>query len=80
MNTTPPPSTDSTTGWCDTRDAHDGRFDHRRQRTCRNFVSDAEHTARLLAEAGEHDKGVTHRYPSGATTPEAAYVADYRPY
>jgi hypothetical protein len=68
------------TGWCDTRDAHDGRYDHARQPTCRNFVSDAEHTAHLIAEAAEHDRKVRHRYPNGATNPAAAYVADHRPY
>lgn len=78
--TTTSPAAQSTTGWCDTRDAHDGRYDHRRQPTCLNFVSDAEHTARLLAEAREHDRQVTHRYPGGATTREAAYIDEYRPY
>ena len=79
MNTTSS-GAEFTTGWCDTRDAHDGRYDHRRQPTCRHFVSDAEHTARLLEEGREHDRNVTHRYPSGATTPEAAYIDEYRPY
>lgn len=67
-------------GWCDTRDAHDGRYDHARQPTCQNFVSDAEHTARLMAEAREHDRLVRHRYPNGETNAAAAYIAEYRPY
>jgi hypothetical protein len=68
------------TGWCKTRDAHDGRYDHTGQPTCRNFVSDAEHTAPMTAEAIEHARKVQLRYPSGATNPAAAYVAEYRPY
>ncbi|MBU8839130.1 hypothetical protein [Mycolicibacterium goodii] len=69
-----------TIGWCDTRDAHDGRVDHHRQPACRNFVSDAAHTALLISQAREHDRNVTHRYPNGATTREAAYVDEHRPY
>lgn len=67
-------------GWCDTRDVHDGRYDHDRRPTCRNFVTDAAHTARLESEAREHDSRVELRYSSGAVTPEAAYVAEHRPY
>lgn len=67
-------------GWCDTRDDHDGRWDHRRLPSCRNFVSDAEHTDRMIAVAVEQDRQTIHRFPSGATTPEAEYVAQCRPY
>jgi hypothetical protein len=73
-------TTDSAvTGWCDTRGDHDGRFDHRRQLSCRNFVSDSEHTDRLLREARVQDQRTEIRYPNGATNPAAAYVAEYRP-
>lgn len=67
-------------GWCDTRDDHDGRWDHARRPSCRNFVSDVEHTARMKADAVERDSQTIHRFPSGATTAEAEYVAQYRPY
>jgi hypothetical protein len=70
----------ATIGWCETRDGHDGQFDHARQPTCLNFVSDAEVTAQLMAEARELDRKVEHRYPNGATNPAAAYVAEYRPF
>ncbi|EIU64255.1 hypothetical protein [Mycobacterium intracellulare] len=43
-------------------------------------MSDAEHTARLMAEAREHDRLVQHRYPNGETNAAAAYIAEYRPY
>jgi hypothetical protein len=68
------------TGWCDARHVHDGRYHHTWQPTCRNFVSDAEHTARLMTEAREHDRKVQHRYPDGATNLARAYVAEHRPY
>ncbi|WP_293003337.1 hypothetical protein [Mycobacterium sp.] len=67
-------------GWCDTSDSHDGRFDHRQQPGCRNFISDAEHTDWMLRQARLSDQHVQVLYPSGATNPEAAYIADYRPY
>jgi hypothetical protein len=67
-------------GWCDTRDDHDGRWDHLRRPSCGNFVADAEHTARLMADAIEQDQKTMHRFPSGATTPEAEYVTQYRPH
>lgn len=35
--------------------------------------------AEALADAREHDRRVTVRYSSGATSPEAAYVAEYIP-
>lgn len=70
----------ATYGWCDTRGDHDGRYDHAQRISCRNFVSDAEHTARLIADASERDRKTTHHYPSGATNPAAAYVAEHRPY
>lgn len=66
-------------GWCDTRSDHDGRFDHRHQPSCRNFVSDSEHSDKLMREAREHDRRTTVRYPNGAANPAAAYVAQYRP-
>lgn len=44
-------------GWCD-NPRHD-RTDHPRSPFCENFVSDDEHTARLLAEAREHDARAT---------------------
>lgn len=71
---------ESATGWCDTRDKHDGRNDHPRSPNCRNFVSDAEHTAQLIEEAREHDRKARFRYPNGATNPAAAYVVEHRPY
>jgi len=67
------------TGWCDTRIGHDGRFDHSHQRSCRNFISDREHTDTLMREARERDQRATIRYPNGATNPAAAYVAEHRP-
>ncbi|ORW08552.1 MULTISPECIES: hypothetical protein [Mycolicibacter] len=69
-----------TTGWCDTRDTHDGGYEHTRQPTCRNFISDAEHTDQLVAQAHEHDRKTQILYPSGATDPAADYVAQHRPY
>jgi len=57
------------TGWCDARHVHDGRHDHTRQPTCRNFISDAAHTARLMTEAREHDRKVQHRYPGWSDQP-----------
>lgn len=33
-----------------------------------------------LTEAREHDRRTVHRYPGGETSPEAAYVAEHRPY
>jgi hypothetical protein len=57
------------TGWCDDRHVHDGRHDHTRQPTCRNFISDAAHTARLMTEAREHDRKVQHRYPGWSDQP-----------
>lgn len=80
-NTTISGSEATPTGWCDSRDPqHDGRYDHPRQPNCRNFISDSEHTARLIAEARDRDGKVTARYPSGAATPAAAYIDEYRPY
>lgn len=66
-------------GWCDTRDTHDGGYDHQRTSDCRNFVSDADHTGQLLAEAREHDRKARVTYPNGATDPAGAYVEEYRP-
>lgn len=70
----------ATYGWCAQRVDHDGRYDHVRQPECRDFVSDAEHTAQLKAEAVDHDRKTVLRYPNGADSPAAAYVAEYRPY
>lgn len=61
----------ATSGWCD-NPAHGGH-DHWRNDRCTNFVSDAEWTARLMAEAREHDRHVTY-------SPEVAYVEQHRPY
>ncbi len=44
--------------------------------TDHNFWSNAA----ALAKAREHDRRTEHRYPGGETTPEAAYVAEHRPY
>lgn len=60
-----------TYGWCD-NPAHGGH-DHIERSTCVRFVSDTDHTRQLLAEAREHDARVTY-------SPEAAYVAQHRPY
>lgn len=70
----------ATIGWCDTRNDHQGQIDHTQRPTCQNFISDADHTARLIAEAADHDRRSTCRYPNGATNQAAAYIADYRPY
>jgi hypothetical protein len=63
-------------GWCDRRGAnHEGQYLHRRRQDCEGFVSDEEHTAEMLRQAREHDaRSDTAGYP------EAAYVAEYRPY
>jgi hypothetical protein len=61
----------TTYGWCG-NPAHGGH-DHIQLSTCIDFVSDADHTRQLLAEARKHDAHVTY-------SPEAAYVATYRPY
>lgn len=58
-------------GWCDNT-AHGGH-DHVERPSCVRFVSDADHTRQLLAEARKHDARVTY-------SPEAAYVARHRPY
>lgn len=60
-----------TYGWCD-NPAHGGA-DHTLLPTCARFVSDAENTRQLLAEAREHDARVTY-------SAEAAYVDEHRPY
>lgn len=67
-------------GWCDTRDSHHGGYDHIRGESCVNFISDKDHTAKLMAEAVESDRRTTHHWPGDATTREAAYVAEHRPY
>jgi hypothetical protein len=33
-----------------------------------------------MAAAAERGRKTTHHYPSGATTQEAAYIEEYRPY
>lgn len=58
-------------GWCKTP-GHPST-DHARTDGCLQFVSDAEHTARMLAEADEHD-----RHADGGV--EARYVEQHRPY
>lgn len=58
-------------GWC--QSPEHSRFDHTRSESCVGFVSDAEHTAKLIADAAEHD-----RHNEGRK--EAMYVAEHRPY
>lgn len=74
------------TGWCSRRpgdghalDEHDGRFDHDHQASCLNFVSDADHTAQLIAEARVQNRLTTHVYPNGATSAESNAVRQFAP-
>ena len=69
-----------TYGWCKKADdaKHDG--DHKQRDDCVEFISDAEFSAQLRAEARERDRKTTVRYSNGATSAEENYVQTYRPY
>lgn len=74
------------TGWCARRpgdgyapDEHDGSFDHNHRASCLDFVSDADFTAQLIAEARAQDRRTTATYSNGATTPEGNAVRQFAP-